>query len=59
VSVLGLQLHMLGYAPTITMPFIVVGTVLAASRFPTVARLVGRYERLHGASFAASEGGSY
>jgi hypothetical protein len=57
VSIVGLQLHMLGAAMTVSTPFIVAGTVLAAVRFPTLARLVGPFERAHAASFAASEGG--
>jgi len=59
VSMVGLQLHMLGASMTVSTAFIATGTLLAAIRFPTFERLVGPFERAHGASFAASEGGSY
>ena len=59
VSLLGLVVHMQGAAMTISTPFIVAGTLLAAIRFPTVARMVGPFERAHGATFAASTGPSY
>ena len=58
-SIIGLQLHMLGAPMTISTAFVAAGTLLAAIRLPSVARLVGPFERIHGASFAASEGGSY
>jgi hypothetical protein len=44
---------------TVSSAFIAAGFLLAAFRFPTITRLVGPYERAKGASFAASEGGSY
>jgi hypothetical protein len=59
VSLLGLVLHMQGAPMTVSTPFIAAGTLLAAARFPTLERLVGPFERLHGASFAASDGSSY
>ena len=57
VSLVGLMLHMLGAPIMVSIPFFVVGTTLAAIRFPTVGRLVGDFERTHGASFAASMDG--
>ena len=59
VALLGLVLHMQGVPMSISSAFIAAGTLLAAVRFPSVARLVGPFERATGASFAASEGGSY
>jgi hypothetical protein len=54
VSLLGLVLHMQGAPPEQSAPFFVAGTLLAALRFPTPARLLAPYERVHGAAFAAS-----
>ncbi|MGH7298333.1 MAG: hypothetical protein ACRELB_25560 [Polyangiaceae bacterium] len=59
ISCDGLALHMIGAPHSSTLPFFVVGTALCLVRFPTRARLLGPYERLHGATFAASEPGSY
>jgi hypothetical protein len=59
VGLLGLVLHMQGAPMTVSSAFIAAGFLLAAFRFPTITRLVGPYERAKGASFAASEGGSY
>ena len=54
VSLIGLVLHMVGGASmTVSSSLIAAGTLLAAYRFPTPARLVGSYERAHQASFAA------
>ena len=58
VSLLGLVLRAQGAPLTHGMALIAAGTVLAAVRLPTLERLVGPYERLHGASFAASDGHS-
>jgi len=59
VGLLGLVLHMQGAPMTLSSAFIGAAVVLAAVRFPTVPRLVEPFERAKGASFAASEGGSY
>lgn len=55
VSLDGFVLGFLGAPPTTFLPFFAVGIVLAALRFPTVERLIGPYERAHGATFAASD----
>jgi hypothetical protein len=54
VSLLGLALHMQGAPLEQCAPFLAAGTLLASLRFPTPARLLAPYERLHGATFAAS-----
>jgi hypothetical protein len=59
ISCDGLVTHMLGAPRAASLPFFVAGTLLCVIRFPTPARIVGPYERLHGASFAASEPPSY
>ena len=59
VGLLGLVLHMQGAPMTVSSPFIAAAFLLALARFPSIASLAGPYERAHGASFAASEGGSY
>jgi hypothetical protein len=56
VSLLGLVLHMQGAPVEASTPFLAAGTLLAAIRFPTPARLLAPYERVHGATFAASTG---
>jgi hypothetical protein len=57
VSLVGFALHMLGGPLPMSSALIAAGTLLAAYRFPTAARLVGPYERAHNASFAAGEAG--
>jgi hypothetical protein len=56
-SLCGLCMHMLGAPMAHALPLMALGTLLAASRFPTVARLVEPFERKAGATFASSEGG--
>jgi hypothetical protein len=58
VSLLGLALHMQGAPIEACLPFLAAGTLLAAVRFPTPARLLAPYERIHGATFAASTDGA-
>jgi hypothetical protein len=58
VSMVGLALRGVGGPPSVALALVAVGTLLAASRFPTAARLLGPFERAHDATFAASEGGS-
>jgi hypothetical protein len=59
VSCIGLVAHSLGEPRTMSLTLFAAGTLLAAIRFPTIASLVGPYERRSGASFAASgDGGS-
>ena len=53
VSLFGFMLHMTGAPMSISTGLIAVGTLLAASRFPTPGRLLGSYERAHEASFEA------
>lgn len=52
ISLLGFALHMLGAPLRASLPFFVTGTVLAALRFPTLARFVAPFERAHRATFA-------
>ena len=59
VALLGFVLHMRGAPMTISSAFIAAGALLQVARFPSIPRLIGPYERAQGASFAASEGGSY
>jgi hypothetical protein len=59
VGLLGLVLHMQGASMAMSSTFIGASVVLAAVRFPSIPRLVAPFERAQGASFAASEGGSY
>jgi hypothetical protein len=59
VSLVGLSLHAVGGPLPLALGFVAAGTVLAASRFPTPARLLAPFERAKGATFAASDGGSY
>ncbi len=59
VSCIGLVAHMFGEPRPMSLALFAAGTLLAAIRFPTIASLVGPYERRSGASFAASgDGGS-
>jgi hypothetical protein len=57
VSCIGLMMHMLGAPNMLAIPFFVLGTTLAAIRFPTAGSLVSDFERAQGASFAASMDG--
>lgn len=59
VSNLGLALHMVGGSMIASTVLLAAGTLLCMLRFPSMARLTGPFERIQGASFAASEGGSY
>jgi hypothetical protein len=52
---LGLTVHMLGGPHTWSLPFFALAIVLMAIRFPTRKSILGPFERLHGATFAASE----
>jgi hypothetical protein len=54
VSCIGLALHMMGAPRTYSLPLFAAGTVLAAIRFPSVARMVAPFEKVHGASFEVS-----
>jgi hypothetical protein len=58
-SLVGLSLRTMGGPLGIALALVAAGTLLAASRFPTPARLLAPFERAMGATFAASEGGSY
>jgi hypothetical protein len=55
VTLFGFALHMVGGPIATTLPMSLFGVVLAAARFPTVARMVGAYERAHGATFAPGD----
>jgi hypothetical protein len=52
VSLLGLALHMVGGPIVASLPLSLFGLALVAVRFPTVPRMFGLYERVHGATFA-------
>lgn len=58
-SMVGLSFYTLGGPLGIALALVAAGTLLAASRFPTAARLLAPFERATGATFAASEGGAY
>jgi hypothetical protein len=55
VTLFGFALHMIGGPIAGTLPMSLFGVVLAAARFPTVAKMVGAYERAHGATFAPGD----
>jgi hypothetical protein len=57
VSCIGLVAHTFGEPRAMSLSLFAAGTLLAAIRFPTIASLVGPYERRNGASFAASGDG--
>jgi hypothetical protein len=57
VTLLGFVVYFLAGPAAIAGALFATGTLLAASRFPTVARVVGPFERAHGATFEASPGG--
>jgi hypothetical protein len=59
VSLLGFVVAFHGGPITVAGPLFAAGTLLAAIRFPTLARIVGPYERAHGATFPASTPASY
>lgn len=56
---IGLSMHMLGAPHAWSLPFFAVAVALMSLRFPTPARILGPFERLHGATFAASEPPAY
>jgi hypothetical protein len=55
VCLFGFALHMVGGPVGASLPMSLFGVVLVAVRFPTVPRMVGVYERVHGATFAAGD----
>ncbi|HEY1695690.1 MAG TPA: hypothetical protein VGG39_26160 [Polyangiaceae bacterium] len=55
---IGLAMHMLGAPHAWSLPFFALALVLMATRFPTPERILGPFERRHGATFAASEPGA-
>ena len=55
VSMVGLVLHMLGAPLAISSSFFAAGTLLAASHFPRLRRLVAPYERACGAKFTEQD----
>jgi hypothetical protein len=55
VSLIGLMLHAFGGGLLVAAPFFAAGTLLSLSRFPTFDGLFGPFERIVGASFAASQ----
>jgi hypothetical protein len=57
VSCIGVVMHSLGAPHMHVIPFFVLGTTLAAIRFPTPDNLVSDFERVKGASFATSMDG--
>ena len=59
LSWLGAFLHVMGASMTLCSAFFVAAIVLSALRFPSARRIATPFERHFGASFAASEGGSY
>jgi hypothetical protein len=50
VTLFGLTLAVLGFAPPLCVPFFVVGALLVAIRFPTLAALQRAVEQAYGAS---------
>jgi hypothetical protein len=59
VTLLGFIIAWSGGALAVAGPLMAAGTLLAAVRFPTLARMLGPYERAHGATFGASSPPSY
>ncbi len=57
VTLLGFVVYFQAGPDVVAWPLFAAGTLLAAVRFPTRARVLGAFERAHGASFPASTGG--